>query len=198
MRIAKLLAPFAVLSIVIMGAFVDAQEPKLTLDDTPKAVKKSVKASYPDAKILNVLKEKNEKGATVYEIEMTVKSKGVDIMVDSEGTIYTIEEVIDEDELPKAVKATASKTFPKGKITKVEKVTNEDKKVTYEVFVKIGDKDPFEVLIPVRRPPMETMAPSTHASRGRRRRFPWAFASWSSRTRPRSPTSSCAACARKD
>jgi Putative beta-lactamase-inhibitor-like, PepSY-like len=146
MIIARWISSIAVMTLCVAASFVQADD-KLTLDDLPKAVKKTVKAKYPEAKIRGVAKEKNEEGETVYEVEMTIKGKAVDIIVDAEGDIETIEEEVDADDLPKAVKATASKTFPKGKITKAEKVTDEDKKVTYEILVKIGDKEPFEVLL---------------------------------------------------
>ena len=148
MRITRWIAPVAVMASFVVGSLAaDAQESKLTLDDLPKAVKKTVKDKYPEAKIRGVAKEKNDEGQTVYEVEMTIKGKAVDIIVDGQGDIETIEEEIDADDLPKAVQAVAAKTFPKGKITKAEKVTDEDKKVTYEVFVKVGDKEPFEVLM---------------------------------------------------
>jgi hypothetical protein len=147
MRIAKCFAPVAIMTLLVAASFVRAEDEKYTFDDLPKAVKKTVKAKYPEAKIRGVAKEKNEEGDTVYEVEMTIKGKAVDIIVDGEGDIETIEEEIDADDLPKAIQAVASKTFPKGKITKAEKVTDEDKKVTYEIFVKIGDKEPFEVLM---------------------------------------------------
>ena len=114
----------------------------MKFDDLPKVVKKTVNAKYPGAKIRGVAKEKNEEGETVYEVEMTVKGKNVNIIVNAEGDIETIEEQIDADDLPKAVQAAAKKNFPKGKITKAEKVTDEDKKVTYEVFIKVGDAEP--------------------------------------------------------
>lgn len=131
---------------ILASSSAQAQEPK-TLADLPKVVQKTVKAKYPDAKIRGVAKEKNDEGQTVYEVEMTVKGKAIDIIVDGEGDIETIEEEIDADDLPKPVQASASKSFPKVKITKAEKVTDEDKKVTYEVVVKVGDKEPFEVLM---------------------------------------------------
>ena len=147
MRIVKWIAPVAVMTLFVAASFVRAEDEKYTFDDLPKSVQKTVKAKYPEAKIRGVGKEKNEEGVTVYEVEMTVKGKAVDLIVDGDGDIETIEEVIDADELPKAVQAVASKTFPKGKITKAEKVTDEDKKVTYEVLVKVGDKTPFEVVM---------------------------------------------------
>ena len=146
MRIVNGFLGLAVLALLGSTSGVMAQEPK-TLDDLPKVVQKTVKANYPGAKIRGVAKEKNEEGGTVYEVEMTVKGKAIDIIVDAEGDVETIEEEIAADDLPKPVQAVASKTFPKGKITKAEKITDEDKKVTYEVLVKVGDKDPFEVLM---------------------------------------------------
>jgi hypothetical protein len=146
MRLAKWLVPLAFVASFVLAVPAGAQEPK-SLKDLPKAVQKTVKDKYPEAKIRGVAKEKNDEGQTVYEVEMTVKGKAIDIIVDGEGDIETIEEEIDADDLPKAVQATAAKSFAKGKITKAEKVTDEDKKVTYEVFIKIGDKDPFEILM---------------------------------------------------
>jgi hypothetical protein len=129
----------------VANAFV-AQE-KLKFDDLPKAVKKTVNAKYPGAKFRGIIKEKNEDKETVFELEMTVKGKNIDIIVDDEGDIETIEEEIDAEDLPKPVLATATKTFPKGKITRAEKVTDEDKKVTYEVLIKVGDAEPKELLM---------------------------------------------------
>jgi len=147
MKIFRCIAPTIAISLFLVSSVVLAEDEKYTFDDLPKAVKKTVKAQYPEAKIRGVAKEKNDEGETVYEVEMTIKGKAVDIIVDKEGDIETIEEEIDAEDLPKAVKAVYTKSFPKGKITKAEKVTDEDKKVTYEVLVKVGDKEPFEVLM---------------------------------------------------
>ena len=146
MIFARWMTTLAALTLAVVASSASADD-KMTLDDVPRAVKKTVNEKYPDAKIRGVAKEKNEEGATVYEIEMTIKGKAVDIIVDKDGDIETIEEEVDPADLPRAIKAMAAETFPKGKITKAEKVTDEDKKVTYEVFVKIGDDKPFEVLM---------------------------------------------------
>ena len=45
---------------------------------------------------------------------MTVKGKNVDIIVDGEGDIETIEEQIDADDLPKAVQADRQEELPQG------------------------------------------------------------------------------------
>jgi hypothetical protein len=149
MRISRWIASSTTAVLFAIAAVATAVTPqdKLKFDDLPKAVKKTVNAKYPGATFRGILKEKNEDKETVYEVEMTVKGKNIDIIVDAEGDIDTIEEEIDADDLPKPVLATAKKSYPKGKITKAEKVTDEDKKVTYEVFIKVGDAEPKEVLM---------------------------------------------------
>ena len=146
MRFAILSAALALMLGCLFTTPVVAQEPK-TLSDLPKIIQKTVKDNYSGAKIRGVSKEKDQEGDTVYEIEMTVKGKAIDIIVNAQGEIDTIEEELEISDLPKPVQAAATKTYPKGKITKAEKVTDEDKKVTYEVFIKIGDKAPFEILM---------------------------------------------------
>jgi len=149
MRLAKWITSAVALSLFAFStvALAVAADDKMTFDDLPKAVKKTVNAKYPGAKFRGVSKEKNEEKETVYEVEMTVKGKNIDVIVDNEGDIETIEEQIDAEDLPKPVQAAAKKNFPKGKIDKAEKVTGEDKKVTYEVSIKVGDKEPVEVLM---------------------------------------------------
>ncbi len=146
MNIFRGIAPALVFSLLI-GSIAMAQEEKYRFEDLPKAVQKTVKTKYPDAKIRGVGKEKNDENETVYEVEMTIKGKAVDIIVDKDGDIETIEEELEISELPKAVKAVATETFPKGKITKAEKITGEDKVANFEVVIKVGDKEPFEVLM---------------------------------------------------
>ncbi len=136
----------AVLAFLAPAPSVQAQE-KVEFDNLPKAVKMAVKEKFPEAKIKGATKEKNEEKETVYEIEMIIKGKTYDIIIDPMGEIETTEEEIDADDLPKAVKAAYAKAFPDGKIEKAEKVTEEDKKVTYEVMVKVGKKEPFEVVM---------------------------------------------------
>ena len=91
----------------------------------PKAVKKSLKAKYPGAKIRNISKEKNEEGETIYEVELTVKT-AVNVNFDAKGEVEVIERTIGVFELPEAVRKVAAKAFPKGKIVKAETVVEEE------------------------------------------------------------------------
>ncbi len=146
MLIARWTTPSTFLALFVLATVAQAQD-KVAFDDLPKAVKTTVKNKYPEAKIKAVIKELNEEKEQVYEVEMLIKGKTCDIIITPKGEIEIIEEEVDADDLPKPVVATFKKTFPKGKIDKAEKVTDEDKKVTYEVFVKVGTKEPFEVLM---------------------------------------------------
>ena len=130
MRISKWITSATTMALFALATVATAftAQDTLKFEELPKAVKKTVNAKYPGAKFRGIAKEKNEDKETVYEVEMTVKGKNIDIIVDAEGEIDTIEEEIDADDLPKPVLATAKKTYPKGKITKAEKVTDEDKR----------------------------------------------------------------------
>ena len=91
MRFAILSAALALMLGCLFTTPVVAQEPK-TLSDLPKIIQKTVKDNYSGAKIRGVSKEKDQEGDTVYEIEMTVKGKAIDIIVNAQGEIDTIEE----------------------------------------------------------------------------------------------------------
>ena len=124
-----------------------AAEDKLKFDDLPKAVKKTVNAKYPGAKFRGIAKEKKDEGQTVYEVEMTVKGKASTSSSTPRATSRRSRRRSTPTICPRPSWPPPPKNFPKGKITKAEKVTDEDKKVTYEVFIKVGDAEPEEVLM---------------------------------------------------
>ncbi len=113
----------------------------------PKAVMKTVKSEYPGALIVGTAREKNEEEETIYEVELLVKGKSIDLLIDEEGEIEEIEKEISPEDLPKAVLKTISKVFHKAKIAKVEEVTGEDDKVLYEIVVVMSKKKTLEVVI---------------------------------------------------
>ncbi len=111
-----------------------ADEKKIDVDDLPKAVLKAAKKAYPEAKIVGASKE-TEEGETIYEVEMKLDGKSIDLEIDDEGEIESVEKEIEVGDLPKAVIKAAAKKFPKGKIEKVEEVTDEDDVVVYELAI---------------------------------------------------------------
>ncbi len=118
-------------SFVVTASY--AADDEIPVDKIPAAVVKTQKAKFPTAKIKKALKELDN-GKTVYELEMTVDGQNVDVNFSEEGKILVVEREISADKLPKKVADGVAKTHPKGKITKVEEVTEgEEDEKAYEV-----------------------------------------------------------------
>jgi hypothetical protein len=123
----------------------DAEE-KVALDKVPKAILDTVKAKFPDAKLIGASKELDEKKKTVYEIELTVKDVRIDVTLTSEGKIVTVEKVIPAKDLPKVVAEAVEKKYPKATLKTVEEITDGSDKITkYEAIILTTDKKKLEV-----------------------------------------------------
>jgi uncharacterized membrane protein YkoI len=119
-----------------------AADVKVKLADLPPAVKATVEAETKGATLKGLSKEQ-EKGKTVYELESLVNGRTRDLMIDSAGKVYVVEEQLDVDKAPAAVKSALE---AKGKIVVLESVT-EDGKTHYEgqVRTKAGKKLALEL-----------------------------------------------------
>ena len=148
MRIQRWITTAAALSLFAFATVARAEDDdeKKGKVELPKAVKKALKASYPGAEIRGVSKEKNDEGETIYEVELTVKTK-VDVNFDEKGEVEAIERAIGVFELPESVRKAAAKAFPKGKVVKAETVVEEEGELKYEVVIQCKGKKPFEVLM---------------------------------------------------
>ena len=114
-----------------------AGEGKLQIKDLPPPVRTTVEAETTGVTLKGISKEK-EHGKTVYEVETLVNGRTRDLMIDATGKVYEVEEQLDVDKAPAPVKAAME---AKGKILKLESVT-ENGKTTYEgrVQTKSGKK----------------------------------------------------------
>ncbi len=112
-----------------------ADEKKIEISALPKAVVKAAKKAFPEAQIVGAAKE-TEDGETIYEVEMKLDGKSIDLAIDDEGEIEEIEKEIEVEDLPRAVIKAARKKFPEGKIAKVEEVSDEDDHVVYELAIE--------------------------------------------------------------
>ena len=92
---------------------------KLELKDLPPAVRKTVEENIKGATIKGIVKEK-DKGKTVYEVETTMNGKSRDFVVDSNGTLDTVEEQVELDSIPAPAKAAILKKIADGKLTMAE------------------------------------------------------------------------------
>ncbi len=116
-----------------------AADTKITKKQIPAPVLSAFQGTYPNAKIKGQSIE-TENGKKYYEIESTEGTTRRDLLYTPEGKVYEIEETADPASLPANLKNTVAKEYPKGKITKAEKVTAQDSTVTYEVQIKSGKK----------------------------------------------------------
>lgn len=121
----------------VCGTF--AQEKRIQRSDLPAAVQKTVDEQAKGATIRGFSTE-TEKGQTIYEAELTVNGHTKDISIDANGNILEIEEQVEFDSLPAAVREGLQKKAGAGKITKVESITKGGKLVAYEAVVRTGHK----------------------------------------------------------
>jgi uncharacterized membrane protein YkoI len=115
---------------------------KINLSKLPPAVRATVESESKGATVKGVSSEK-EHGKTVYELETLVNGRTRDLMIDSAGKVYVVEEQLDVDKAPAPVKAALE---AKGKIVVLESVMK-DGRTTYEgqVQTKGGKKVAVEV-----------------------------------------------------
>ena len=120
----------------------EGQEAKVQLKNLPPAVRATVEAETKNATIKGLSKE-TEKGKTVYELESLVNGRTRDLMIDSAGKVYVVEEQLDADKAPPSVRSALE---AKGTIVVLESVL-ENGKTTYEgqVKTKAGKKLTMEL-----------------------------------------------------
>lgn len=117
-------------------------EATLSLKNLPPAVRATVEAETKHAVLKRVGREK-EHGKTVYEVESLVNGRTRDLMVDSAGKVYEVEEQLDLDQAPAPVRSAID---AKGRVLALEKVTTNGT-VHYEghVRTKTGKKAAFDL-----------------------------------------------------
>src|SRR5258708_14856307 len=116
-----------------------AQEKKIERPDLPAAVEKTVAAQSKGAIIRGFSKEM-EKGKTTYEVQMTVNGHTKDLEVDESGVVIEVEEQVALEALPTAARIGLQAKAGKGRITKVESITKQDRLVAYEAQVDTDGK----------------------------------------------------------
>lgn len=94
-------------------------EAQAQLATLPPVVRATVEAELRGATLKGVAKER-EGGRTVYELESIVAGRTRDVMIDSTGKVYLVEEEVDVAAAPPAVRAALA---ARGRIVKVEAVT---------------------------------------------------------------------------
>jgi hypothetical protein len=139
----KLTVP-AVLAAAVCAAL--AADTPIKFDDMPAVVQKAMLKEAKGAAIKNTLVE-IEDGKTFYEAETVLHGRTRDFLVDEKGNVAEIEDEIELDRAPAAVKAAVEKAAAGGgKITKLEAVTKGGKVTGYEAtVVKNGKRRGLEL-----------------------------------------------------
>jgi uncharacterized membrane protein YkoI len=136
---------FVIAVAMVAGAgvgYAGVPEKKVSLKDLPPAVKATVEAESKGATVKGISSEKAD-GKTVYELETLVNGRTRDLMIDSAGKVYVLEEQLDVDKAPAPVRTALEK---QGKILALESV-QENGKTRYEgqVQTKAGKKVAVEL-----------------------------------------------------
>jgi hypothetical protein len=124
---------------LLLAGIASSQEKKIKRSDLPPAVEKTVAAQSAGATIRGFSTEQ-EKGQTLYEVEMTVNGHSKDVSMAADGTVVEVEEQVAMDSLSAEVKAGLQAKAGAGKILKVESLTKKGKLVAYEAQVETNGK----------------------------------------------------------
>jgi hypothetical protein len=124
---------------LLLTGTASAQEKKIKRSDLPPAVEKTVAEQSKGATIRGFSTEQ-EKGQTLYEVEMTVSGHSKDVSMTADGTVVEVEEQVAMDSLSAEVKAGLQAKAGAGKILKVESLTKKGKLVAYEAQVETNGK----------------------------------------------------------
>jgi hypothetical protein len=135
---AKYLVALAATGFLFVGT-ASAQEKKIKRSDLPPAVEKTVAEQSKGATIRGFSTEQ-EKGQTLYEVEMTVSGHSKDVSMAADGTVVEVEEQVAMDSLSAEVKAGLQAKAGAGKLLKVESLTKKGKLVAYEAQVETNGK----------------------------------------------------------
>ena len=121
------------------------QEKKIRRSDLPPAVEKTVAVQTQGATVRGFSEEK-ENGHTFYEAELMVNGHSKDVLMDANGAIVEVEEQVEIDLLPAAVRGGLQAKAGKGQLAKVESITKQGKLVAYEAKTVVeGKKSEMQV-----------------------------------------------------
>jgi hypothetical protein len=134
-RFARWTTVTTVLGLLALGGATRAEEEKIAFNRLPKAVRKTVKARFPNAEIKEAVEEEADDGETTYEVSLEFKGHAIDLALSPNGKILEIEQAIEFDELPRAVKLALAARHPEAKVEKVEVVSKGGAQPYFELLV---------------------------------------------------------------
>ena len=120
-------------------AVLTAQEQRIKRRDLPAAVARTAAIESRGAKVRGYSTER-ENGQTFYEVETSVKGHHRDVLIDSSGTVFEVEEQVQLAALAAPVRNGLMAAAGKGRVTGVESITKGGRIVAYEARVNTNGK----------------------------------------------------------
>ena len=131
--------------------FAQGTEKKIAQSELPAPVQHTVQRETERATLRGFSKEVEE-GHTYYEVEPTVNGHSKDVLMDANGNVVEVEEVVTLKSLPQPVQEGLRLKPGAGTITKVESLTKNGQLVAYEAKVKSGSRTLEIQVDPVGKP----------------------------------------------
>ncbi len=137
------------ISAIIAASSAAGAEFVISLERLPKQVSEAVKGKFPMAEVIEVSEKTDDE--VVYEVTVRDNGKKIDVTIDADGDIESLEREIDGSELPKVVREAIAKTHSDKTIEIAEAVYEiEDGKEEldfYEAQLKAKDGKQTEAMI---------------------------------------------------
>ncbi|WP_158265308.1 PepSY-like domain-containing protein [Blastopirellula marina] len=128
-----------------------AEEKPVSLDKLPEVVSAAVKKMFPQAKLVKATSEEEEEDEREYEVTLIDGDKTIDVTVDEEGEVESLEMAIPLDALPKKVTKTLRKRYADWKPASAEAIyeieDGERELEYYEILLQSTDSKQREVKI---------------------------------------------------
>jgi len=138
MKARIMIAGAALLAAAVIAGVARGAEKKVTMDQLPAAVQQTVKERSQGGTIRGLSMEQKN-GQTIYEAELTLSGRNVDLSIDEQGKVVEFEGEIALDRLPAAARDAIQQQAAGGTIGIVEEVT-EKGKTMYEAHVTKAGK----------------------------------------------------------
>jgi uncharacterized membrane protein YkoI len=136
---------FIVVTILLLVISSGAEEKRMRKSELPPAVQKAVEEQIKGATVRGYSTEV-ENGQREFEIETVVNGHSRDITFSADGSLLEVEEQVEMNGLPSAVREGLQAKAGSGKITKIESLTKQGKVVAYEAKVlKAGKHSEVQV-----------------------------------------------------
>ena len=130
----RLIAGIALGLIMSVGA--QAAEKKIKQSALPAAVQKTAEAQSTGATVTGYTSDKVE-GAMVYQMDLVVDGLTRGIVMDSDGTVVSVEQQIAWDQVPAEIQKDFTNVSSKGKLGAVSSISKDGKIVAYDAALVI-------------------------------------------------------------